>query len=685
MMDWNEILEALPATVSKDATVKHALQMLNAAPQKVVFVTEADAIIGYVDGESILEQIEQSSLGAPITYKTDMLKVPCTNPVEFYHNVSIVLGVNQQGEPVGFTTFAEARNKITQTQLHRKNQIFHSSGIGLITTDCQFRITFINERAEAILGLSRNFLLNRNYKKLLAIDVLEEVLQGGQLVNVTSSLNFKQMIGNFSPLIEHGKIQGIVHIFYQRQQLEQAIQDLELVRNLNDDIQAIYSSSNEEILVMNGQGRIMRLAGTYLQEFWMYADPHLLIGKQMDELQKEGFFRQNILQICRKQKGKHVFIQENAKGRKVWSVATPVFHGETLEKIVIISRDITELNQLKEELETVKKKSDRYKQELDQILNKTQQEKKLIYRSKVMENLEDQIKQIALVNSTVLLYGQSGVGKEVFAQAIHKYSRRSEQPLIRVNCGAIPENLIESEFFGYEKGAFTGADRNGKPGLFELAHNGSIFLDEITEMPLNMQVKLLRVLQEREITRIGGVKSRKIDVRVIAATNRDIKKMVEENKFREDLYYRLNVIPLHIPALRERVEDIISLSIAFLQQYNDAYQRQKTLTREALDVLESYHWPGNVRELQNVLERSIVTTKDDAIKGEDVMAILYGEEKDTKIKPIIGSIVPLKEAVDEVEGQLIRSALQKYGTAAKAAEILGISQATMSRKIKQLL
>lgn len=204
-------------------------------------------------------------------------------------------------------------------------------------------------------------------------------------------------------------------------------------------------------------------------------------------------------------------------------------------------------------------------------------------------------------------------------------------------------------------------------------------------MPLNMQVKLLRVLQEREITRIGGVKSRKIDVRVIAATNRDIKKMVEENKFREDLYYRLNVIPLHIPALRERVEDIISLSIAFLQQYNDAYQRQKTLTREALDVLESYHWPGNVRELQNVLERSIVTTKDDAIKGEDVMAILYGEEKDTKIKPIIGSIVPLKEAVDEVEGQLIRSALQKYGTAAKAAEILGISQATMSRKIKQLL
>lgn len=685
MMIWKDILQAMPESVSQHATLNEALKTLNASAQKIIFVTAEEAVIGYLDSESLLRQIERHGLDSQIRYNTDILKVPCDNRVEFYHNVSIVLGVDSGGGQVGYTTFEEARNRITQLQLHQKNQIFHSSGIGLITTDSQFRITFINERAETILGLTRNFLLHRNYKKLLALDVLEEVLQGRQLVNVTSSLNFKQMIGNFSPLQESGNIQGIVHIFYLRQQLEQEIQELELVRNLNDDIKAIYSSSNEEILVMNGNGRIMRLAGTYLQEFWMYEHPDMLIGKHLGELQKEGFFRQNILDICKGQRGKHVFIQENTRGRKVWSVATPVFRGELLEKIVIISRDITEINQLKEELETVKKKSDRYKQELDKILHKTQHEKKLIYRSKVMENLENLIKQIARVDSTVLLYGQSGVGKEVFAQTIHAYSPRSQQPLVRVNCGAIPENLIESEFFGYEKGAFTGADRNGKPGLFELADKGSIFLDEITEMPLNLQVKLLRVLQEREVTRIGGVKSRKIDVRVIAATNREIKKMVEENKFREDLYYRLNVIPIHIPALRDRVEDIISLSIAFMQQYNAAYEREKKLTREALDVLESYHWPGNVRELQNVLERLIVTTQEDGIKGEDVMAILYGETREKKIKPIISSIVPLKEAVDEVEGQLIRFALQKYGTAAKAAEILGVSQATMSRKIKQLL
>lgn len=686
MILWKDVLQALPATISTEATLGEALTALNASRRKVVLVCEGDTVVGYIDSGALLKQIESSNrLDAVVHYQTDMLKVPFENPVEFYHNVSIVLGVDERGELVGFSSFEEARTKITQLQLHQKNQIFNSSGIGVITTDSQFRITFINERAEAILGLSRNFLLYRNYKKLLALPHLDEVLQGKQFVNATSSLNFKQMLGNFSPLYENGKIQGIVHIFYLRQQLEEAIQELELVRNLNDDIKAIYSSSNEEILVMNGQGRIIRLAGTFLHDFWMTDQPDRLIGKHLVDLQKEGFFRQNILEICRKQKNKHVFIQENVRGRKVWSVATPVFHDEQLEKIVIISRDITEINQLKEELESMKKKSDRYKQELDEILHKTQYEKKLIYRSKVMENLVTQIKQIAMVDSTVLLYGQSGVGKEVFAQTIHRYSPRSEYSLIRVNCGAIPENLIESEFFGYEKGAFTGADRNGKPGLFEMANKGSIFLDEITELPLNLQVKLLRVLQEREITRIGGVKSIKIDVRVIAATNRDIKQMVMENRFREDLYYRLNVIPLHIPALRERVEDIISLSIYFLQQFNSAYQREKTLTRDALDVMESYHWPGNVRELQNVVERLVVTTPADEINGEDVMAILYGETKEKKSKPIISSIVPLKEAVDEVEGQLIRFALQKYGTAAKAAEILGISQATMSRKIKQLL
>jgi transcriptional regulator with PAS, ATPase and Fis domain len=254
-----------------------------------------------------------------------------------------------------------------------------------------------------------------------------------------------------------------------------------------------------------------------------------------------------------------------------------------------------------------------------------------------------------------------------------------------MNCGAIPENLLESELFGYEKGAFTGAVST-KKGLFELANNGTLFLDEITELPLHMQVKLLRALQEMEIVRVGGVKTISINVRVIATTNRDIQKMVREKKFREDLYYRINVIPIHIPPLRERKEDIVSLSLHFLQLINNSYNKEKSLSREALLLLESYQWPGNVRELQNVIERLAVTTRESTITQEDVLRILYNKgESDNESQVFVSDVLPLKNAVKELEGQLIKLAMQKYGTAAEAAKALKISPATISRRMNSLL
>lgn len=686
MILWKDILQPVPAKIKHDCSLREALRTMNSSHCGIVLVQKNEKIVGYIDSENMLGQIlESDSLDENIKFSTDVLIVPEDSTVEFYHNVSIFLGVNRNGEIVGASSLKEARNKVAHLKLYWRDQIFNSARIGVITTDLNFRITFVNEMAEEILGLSRNFLLYRNYKALLRVENLEEVLRGKQLVSTNCGINFKQIIGNFSPLFEDGKITGIVHIFYLKEQLEEAIQELEFVRNLNEDLKAIYSSSEEEILVLNAKGEIIRSAGTFLRDFWNLDQPEMLIGKNVSDLQRDGFFQQDILEMSRNKKGKFVLIHENPRGRKIWSVATPVFYENKLEKVVIVSRDITEINQLKEELEIARKKSDKYKQELDEMMKKTQSEKKLVYRSKIMERMVEQIRQVASVDSTVFLYGESGVGKEVIAQTIHNCSHRSGQAYIRVNCGAIPENLMESEFFGYEKGAFTGADKNGKPGLFELADKGSIFLDEITELPLNLQVKLLRVLQEKEVMRIGGVKSMKIDVRVIAATNRDIKKLVEEKKFREDLYYRLNVIPVTVPPLRDRPEDIISLSIHFVQRYNRSYQREKTLTREALEILESYHWPGNVRELQNVIERLVVTTRDNSINGEDVMSVLFGDMKEKKKKPLVGSIIPLKDAVEEVEAQLIRSALQKYGTAARAAEVLGISQATISRKISRLL
>lgn len=685
MILWKDLLEPISKTINKQASLREAIEILGDENDEFVFVRENETIVGFVNCRGLIRQLlEKSDINQRVQYQSDVLVVPVNHPVEFYHNVSVVLGIDEEGQVAGFCTFENARNKIAQLHLQQMNQIFNSARIGVITTDEDLRITYVNEMAENIVGLSQNFLMNRNYKVLLGFNELEEVIKGKQLVSIKNSINYKEMIGNFSPLFKSGKMAGVVHIFQLREQLEEAIQELELVRDLNEDLQAIYSSAQEEIIVLNSKGQIIRVAGTFLKEFWMEESPQNLIGRNINQFKKEGLLKRNLWGEMRG-KGKQTFIHENARGRKIWSVLNPVYYEGQLEKVVLISRDITEYNQLKEELEIEKQKSIQYKQKLDEMMNRVNQEKTLIYRSKVMENLVENVKQIASFGSTVLLYGESGVGKEVFAQTIHSFSPRSSHPLIRVNCGAIPENLMESEFFGYEKGAFTGADKNGKPGMFELANQGTIFLDEITELPLNLQVKLLRVLQEREVMRIGGVKSIKVDVRVIAATNRDVKQLVEEGKFREDLYYRLNVIPVTIPPLRERYEDISCLSLNFLERYNESYHSQKILTREALDLLEGYDWPGNIRELQNVIERLAVTTKENSISGEDVMAVLYGESKESKLNVAIHSIVPLKAAIEEVETQLIRNAMQKYGTAALAAQALGISPATISRRINKLL
>ena len=234
-----------------------------------------------------------------------------------------------------------------------------------------------------------------------------------------------------------------------------------------------------------------------------------------------------------------------------------------------------------------------------------------------MHNVMTLTKRLASVNTTVLITGESGVGKGLIAKQLHEEGNRCEGPFVTVNCGAIPDNLIESELFGYAPGAFTGSRSDGKKGLFEVAQSGTIFLDEISELPLNMQVKLLRVIQEREITPVGGVKPIPIDVRIVSATNRDLQDLVRQDKFREDLYYRLNVVPITVPPLRDRPEDILPLIQSNLHKYNENLREHKVLSSEALTVLLKYPWPGNVRELQNIIERLIITTNDDVISEEN--------------------------------------------------------------------
>ncbi|MBQ5441619.1 MAG: sigma 54-interacting transcriptional regulator [Firmicutes bacterium] len=308
--------------------------------------------------------------------------------------------------------------------------------------------------------------------------------------------------------------------------------------------------------------------------------------------------------------------------------------------------------------------------------------------SKQMQKVLQDILKVSRYDCNVIIFGDTGVGKEKAANLIQKNSDRKMQPFLKINCGAISPNLIESEFFGYERGAFTGASSSGKKGYFEIANNGVLFLDEIGELPLEMQAKLLRVIQDGEFYRVGGISPIKSNVRIISATNRNLEKMVEEGNFRRDLYYRLNVVPIIIPRLSDRREDIPGLVEHFLRKYGDKFSTKKTISPWAMDYLKEQPWEGNIRELENVIQRMIISSRGREITLADVMAEIKGSGQGDDAMAFDAasaeeSEINLEMAVNEYERGLIRYAMEKYGSTRKAAKAVGISQSQLVRKKKK--
>lgn len=320
------------------------------------------------------------------------------------------------------------------------------------------------------------------------------------------------------------------------------------------------------------------------------------------------------------------------------------------------------------------------------LLERTQVED-FVFRSKAMQGVLENIIKISKYDCNVIIFGDTGVGKEKVANIIQKNSDRKMQAFVKINCGAISPNLIESEFFGYEKGAFTGANAGGKKGYFELANNGVIFLDEIGELPLEMQAKLLRAIQDGEFYRVGGTTPVKTNVRIISATNRDLEKYVEEGKFRRDLYYRLNVVPIRIPALSERVEDIPPLIYHFLGKYGEKFGLKRGVAESAVEYLQQQQWPGNIRELENTVQRLMISAKGEDVTLMDVMQEthpeLFGAAVSDSQSDRGGTEIDLQNAVEDYEKSLIRYACEKYGSTRKAAQAVGISQTQLVRKKKK--
>jgi len=411
-----------------------------------------------------------------------------------------------------------------------------------------------------------------------------------------------------------------------------------------------------------------------------------LIGRNVADLEEMGIFKPSVTRLVLEKGEPTTTIQlVNNKGKfLVTGHIIPDEQGKP-ELIVAHSRDITEAARASSQLEETVSLLKRYSEEIQLMKRQASQSMStmLIGSSRAYLALLELIKKVSVVDTTVLITGETGVGKSVIAEHIHQLSERSSAPLVHVNCSAIPETLIESELFGYQKGAFTGASHTGKIGLVKMADKGTLFLDEISELPYHLQSKLLLLLQNKTFMPIGGTKTYTADVRIIAATNANLLELVRAGKFRHDLYYRLNILPLNVPPLRERKEDIFPLLHHYLKKFNSKHNQQRRFSTEVLDVLHHYEWPGNVRELENLVERIVITARQDEIHVSDLPEELRSISGKEESLLALGGNHSLTERVEKIEAELIIQALRLHKTSRKTASALGITQALLMRRVKK--
>ncbi|MFL0194263.1 sigma-54 interaction domain-containing protein [Clostridium sp. WILCCON 0269] len=456
------------------------------------------------------------------------------------------------------------------------------------------------------------------------------------------------------------------------------------VKDLESTIKQLYQiieNSYDGIYITDGEANTIFLNKSY--EKITGIERSAMIGKNMRYLENNKYISKSCTLMVL-ESGKNVTIEQKFKTGKTAVVSSsPIFNdiGE-ITMVVTNVRNVTELYELKEQVKKNRELTQKYYSQLEAMKKQLLKFSDIIAKDEKMLTTLEMARKVAKVDTTVLLLGETGVGKEKVAKYIHKNSSRNGKSFIKIDCGSIPYNLIESELFGYEKGAFTGANKEGKIGLFELADGGTIFLDEVGELPLDMQVKLLRALQEGEIKKVGGTDTVKIDVRVIAATNRNLEEMVEKKTFREDLYYRLNVVPITILPLRERKDDIEPLISHFMCVFNKKYDFNKVITAGAVDSFKTYKWPGNVRELKNIIERVIIMSTGDKILRSD-LPIKEVWDSSVPTTDVWNKNLTLKEAVENLEESIIESSLEKHGNVRGAAKELGIDASTLVRKRKK--
>lgn len=658
--------------------------------------TIAEAINHYLDHESncvpvvdrfnkplgiltIYQVVDSLRKGVSIQDRVEKIYVPSIESVNQEVGFDTVrdlplerlLVLDDTGNLVGVLSKIEMINRIFEAfdlAAEELKTLLMTVPLAIMAIDTNGTVTEINNAAEKILEIEAHSAYGQDIGVLLQ-GTIERADVLAELEPRTVTIQGVRCIIQARQILKDNQFHGTVIVFQDISELDALSQELDSVRTLLAELDVIVSSIPDPLIVVDESGNTV------------YVN---------DPAERQGFvkacFDTKSEYVSRKDIPLSAIVSEILEGTRNTSFSE-IFTGNTGREIILKYspvrnerqqpvrhvfhiRDITEMNTLRRE-----------SAELRALCRERANENEFIYRSEGMKKIMAQVRKVAMVESTVLVLGESGVGKGEIAQRIHACSSRSDKPFMVVNCGAIPENLMESELFGYERGAFTGAERGGKVGILELANHGCLFLDEIGEMPLPLQVKLLHFLQDAQIMRVGGSKPIKLDVRIISATNQELYELVQKGLFRKDLFYRLNVVPFTIPPLRERVDDILPLAHHFLNRINTKYDQAKRLCPETSNLLERYDWPGNVRELMNVIERITIMSDEDVL-APTILPAHFNYPGSVTDSCRTGTNC-LRTALENVEHSMIKCALNKYKSLRPASRALGISHPTLIRKMRK--
>lgn len=553
--------------------------------------------------------------------------------------------------------------------------IFNNINVGILILDYKGKILEINKATRKIFRLKNKKIKEQCvYDILPCLDIMEAIESGKEEKKLKIKYNDKEFSVDKIPIVqEEGKFISVV-IIHDNTKYKNVLEELKKEKNALEILNTIMDISYDGITVVDKNGYITMFSKAYAE--FLEVDREKAIGKHVTEVIENT--RVHIVA-----KTGIAEIAEIQKMKERYTIATriPIIKDGKVQGAVgkVLFRDIRDFNSLYNKIRRIEKDFHKYKGEVRESNTATYCFDNIIGNSCKLEKTKIIAKKAALTNSNVLLVGESGTGKELFSHAIHKASDRAYGNFVKVNCAAIPSELLESELFGYEKGSFTGAKKEGKLGKFELADNGTIFLDEIGDLPMHMQAKLLRVLQEKEVEKIGSVVSKNVDVRVIAATNRNLSKMIKEGNFREDLYYRLNVVTINIPPLRERPEDIFTLTTFLIDKIcRKLGKKVNGISSKAMEALEGYNWYGNVRQLENVIERSInLVEYHEKIKLEHLPQEIMGKSGQVPVEK-------LEDIMNRTEKEVILNAVRVFnGNKTQVAKALNISRTTLYEKINK--